>query len=396
MNQAAFSQNSFVDPALLDRIKYWRTYFAAKVGFRNHWYVAGFGHELREGDFLARKILGEDIIFRRISGKVYAMKDRCIHRGIRLSDKPECHTPGTISCWYHGFTFRWEDGVLCNIIGAPNSQLIGKRKIKIYPAQEAKGLIFVFVGDSDFPVPPLQMDVPPTFFDETRHLIGECRLVEANWRTGPEGGLDEIHRYLHRDSKLLLNTQATMPLGHTSVHKNRCEIVEAADGPKGVIDQFDANIMYFEADVEDAKGVVKGIKFDAGGVQKPRRAVSASCWLPCTLRVQGFPYPGLTFFEWYTPINETQHYCFLTMTKPCADEAERVQFESDYNTRWKRYGINDFLQQDIDARESTQHFYKHDRAWIDEVLVEEDFMLMEWRKLATRHARGLQKPSHMD
>lgn len=392
----AFSQESFVDPALLDRIKHWRNYFAAKVGFRNHWYVAAFADELPEGGFLARKILGEDIIFRRIAGKVYGMKDRCIHRGIRLSDKPECHTPGTISCWYHGFTFRWEDGVLCNIIGAPNSQLIGKRKIKIYPVQEAKGLIFAFIGDADFAVPPLATDVPPTFLDDDRVVRGEKRLVQANWRTGPEGGLDEIHRYLHRDSKLLLATHATMPLGHTSVHKNRCEIVEPNDGAKGVIDQFDANIMYFEADIEESKGVVKGIRFDSGGAPRPRRAISASCWLPATLRVQGFPGEGTTFFEWYTPINETQHYCFLTITKPCNNDAERHQFESDYQQRWRRYAINDFLQQDISARESTQHFYRHDRAWIDEVLVEEDFMLMEWRRLASRHARGIQKPSHID
>ncbi len=113
--------------------------------------------------------------------------------------------------------------------------------------------------------------------------------MEANWRTGPEGGLDEIHRYLHRDSKLLLNTQATMPLGHTSVHKNRCEIVEAADGPKGVIDQFDANIMYFEADIEDAKGVVKGIRFDSR-----RRAEATPRGIGLLLAARDFARAGIS------------------------------------------------------------------------------------------------------
>jgi carbazole 1,9a-dioxygenase terminal dioxygenase component len=73
-----------------------------------------------------------------------------------------------------------------------------------------------------------------------------------------------------------------------------------------------------------------------------------------------------------------------------------VQFRSDYVTRWRRYAIDNFLSQDISARESTQHFYRHDRAWLEEVLVEDDFMLMEWRKLASRRARGVQKPSHTD
>ena len=387
--------DSFVDEAILARIKAWPNYFAAKVGFRNHWYAACFSREIPEGDTLVRRILGEDILFRRIRGQVHAIKDRCIHRGVRFSEKVECHTEGTISCWYHGFTYRWSDGVVCNIIGAPNSQLIGKRRIKIYPVQEALGVVFVFVGDADFATPPLPFDLPPTFMDQDRVLEGECRIVEANWRTGPEGGLDEIHRYLHRDSTLLLNVKATMPLGHVGV-KARCEVVDPEDGPRGIIDHFDADAMYFEADIEDKKGAVTGVRFESTGAPRVKRAVSASVWLPGVLRVQGFPEPDATFFEFYTPINETQHRCFLCITRVCPTEDERVQFRSDYVTRWRRYAIDNFLSQDISARESTQHFYRHDRAWLEEVLVEDDFMLMEWRKLASRRARGVQKPSNTD
>jgi carbazole 1,9a-dioxygenase terminal dioxygenase component len=390
------SDDSFVDEALLARVKTWRNYLAAKVGFRNHWYAAFYSRELGEGEFLARVILGEDVLFRRVGGKVHAVKNRCIHRGVRFSEKPECHTPGTITCWYHGFTYRWEDGVLCNVIGAPQSQLIGKRRIKVYPVEEALGMVFVFIGDADARQPPLQSDVPPTFFDAGRVLEGESRVVEANWRSGPEGGLDEIHRYLHRDSRLLLNTKATMPLGHVGV-RAQCEVVEPEDGPKGIIDHFNAGAMYFEADIEDAKGIVTGVRFaDTSGTPKPRRTVSASVWLPAVLRVQGFPAPDLTFFEFYTPINETQHRCFLAITRVCETEEERASFRADFVTRWRRYAIEDFLSQDISARESTQWFYRHDRAWLEEVLVEDDFMLMEWRRLASRHARGIQKPSQMD
>ena len=34
------TQDNFVDEALLNRVKTWRNYFAAKVGFRNHWHAA--------------------------------------------------------------------------------------------------------------------------------------------------------------------------------------------------------------------------------------------------------------------------------------------------------------------------------------------------------------------
>lgn len=387
-------QDSFVDESLLSRVKTWREYFAAKVGFKNHWYAACFSRELREGETITRKMLGEDILFRRIRGRVFAMKDRCIHRGVRFSEKVECHTDSTITCWYHGFTFRWADGMLTNIVGAPESRLIGKHKIKIYPVEEAKGMIFAFVGDEGYNAPPLSHDVPPTFLDEQREFEGEDFVVEANWRSGPEGGIDEIHRYLHRDSTLLLNTKATMPLGHLGV-KNQCEKVLEADGPKGIIDHFNAEAMYFDVAIDGVAGAVTGIRFaDAG--HKRKRTVSASCWLPGVLRVEGFPEDETTFYEFYVPINETQHRCFMTMGRNCANEEETLDFRSRFATRWKRYAIKNFLMQDVAARESTQHFYRHDRAWLEEVMTEEDFMIMEWRKLAAQNNRGVQPPSRMD
>jgi len=140
--------------------------------------------------------------------------------------------------------------------------------------------------ERDATVPPLQTDVPPTFFDSGRVLEGESRIVAANWRTGPEGGLDEIHRYLHRDSRLLLNTKATMPLGHVGV-KAHCEVVEADDGPKGVIDHFNPGTVYFEADIQDQKGMVTASqplrsirrrqqRLDLGPGQKPHQCAPLS------------------------------------------------------------------------------------------------------------------------
>ncbi|HLY55763.1 MAG TPA: Rieske 2Fe-2S domain-containing protein [Stellaceae bacterium] len=388
------TQDSFVEEGLLSHVKAWRDYFAAKVGFKNHWYVAAFSRELAEGDTLTCTVLGEKLLMRRIRGKVYAMKDRCIHRGVKLSQKVDCYTDNTITCWYHGFTFRWTDGMLTNIVGAPESKLIGRHRIKVYPVEEAQGLIFVFVGDENYNAPPLSHDVPPTFLDADRVFEGESFLVEANWRSGPEGGIDEIHRYLHRDSTLLLNVKATLPLGHLGV-KTQCEKIEAADGPKGIVDHFNAEKMYFDVEIDGVPAAVSGIRFADTG-HKRKRTVSASCWLPGVLRVEGFPEDDTTFYEFYVPINETQHRCFMTMGRKCETEDEALQFRSRFMTRWRPYAIHNFLMQDVAARESTQQFYRHDRAWLEEVLTEEDFMIMEWRKLCARHHRGVQPPSRMD
>ena len=93
------------------RRKPWQVYVDATLGFRNHWYPAFFSHELREadvsdaagepvGNVKAMTLLGEAVICRRIAGKVYAVQDWCLHRGVPFSSRPECYTRETITCWY--------------------------------------------------------------------------------------------------------------------------------------------------------------------------------------------------------------------------------------------------------------------------------------------------------
>jgi carbazole 1,9a-dioxygenase terminal dioxygenase component len=384
---------SFVDESYLPNVKTWSEYYRAKVGFRNYWYAACLSTEIADGDWLARTILGEEILFRRINGKVHAIKDRCIHRGVKLSNRVECHTDSTITCWWHGFTFRWTDGAVTNIVGAPESKLIGRAKIKVYPVDEAQGMVFVFIGDPGIDVPPLSNHVPPMFLDEGRVIEGEVLVVESNWRLGPEGGLDEIHRYLHRTSTLLLETKATMPLGYRGA-KTQCEIVDGEAWPKGIIDRFASDTMYFEVDIDTAPGAVTGVRFADTGTKK-KRTVATSSWLPGVLRVEGFPEDGGCFFEFYVPINETQHRCFMMISQTCRTPQEAAQFRSRYKTRWRRYAVQNFLRQDVDARESAGRFYQHDRAWIEEILTEEDYMIIEWRKLSSRHSKGVQTPDHI-
>jgi phenylpropionate dioxygenase-like ring-hydroxylating dioxygenase large terminal subunit len=65
--------------------------------------------------------LGEDIVLFRDGGKVYALSERCPHRGARLS-QGKCLYPGsgTISCRYHGWTFKGETGrCVAKLMGVP-------------------------------------------------------------------------------------------------------------------------------------------------------------------------------------------------------------------------------------------------------------------------------------
>lgn len=388
------SATPLYDETYLPNVRAWEDYYKAKAGFRNYWYAAAFSHEIPDGDHLARTILGEEILFRRINGKVHAMRDRCIHRGIKLSDQVECHTDGTITCWWHGFTFRWSDGLVTDIVGAPDSGHVGRARIKVYPVEEAQGMVFVFIGDDDGEAPPLSDHLPPGFLDADRVMEGESMVVSANWRMGPEGGIDEIHRYLHRTSTLLLDVKGAMPLGHRGVHE-QCEIVEEETGPKGIIDRFAGDTMYFEVPIDGVEGAVTGVRFADTGIKR-KRTVATSCWLPGILRVEGFPEDGGAFYEFYVPIDAHTYRGFMVISQLCPTPEAAHAFRSRYMTRWRPYAVRNFLQQDNKARESAGRAYANDRFWVHERLCREDFMLIEWRKLCARNSKGVQTADKMD
>ena len=90
--------------------KPWGNWLKAELGFRNHWYPADACRNIRNGEHKAIKLLGEDILFLRRAGRLYAIEDRCSHRGTRFSQRPVCYTDDTITCWHHAFTYNLDDG----------------------------------------------------------------------------------------------------------------------------------------------------------------------------------------------------------------------------------------------------------------------------------------------
>lgn len=66
--------------------------------------------ELPEGQLSRAEVNGVGVLLYRRGSKVYALSDRCPHRGCSLSDG---RTDGTtVTCACHGSTFRLEDGEL--------------------------------------------------------------------------------------------------------------------------------------------------------------------------------------------------------------------------------------------------------------------------------------------
>jgi carbazole 1,9a-dioxygenase terminal dioxygenase component len=376
---------AFLDePSKHQRVKEgWRPYLEAKLGFRNHWYPALFGHELEGDQPKAIKLLGEPIILRRVDGRVYALEDRCAHRRVRFSAKVECYTKDTITCWYHGFTYNFTDGKLVQVLTEPGCALVGKMGIKTYPVQEAQGMVFVFIGDIESP--PLQDDVPPGFLDGDLAVTGMRRDIKGNWRLASENGFDTTHIYIHRDSKVVQETDAVLPLGFIPQDKHSMIIAEGP-GPKGVIDQLARNyIPVFSSTVGDV--TVSAVMKPTGKMVAPE----VSSWLPCVLKLQAFPTPELFVFEWYVPIEEHNHWYFQVLGKRVSSDEEAAAFRAEAHSFWAEVMWRGFNDQDVAAREALEDAYTDGEGWTRERLYRPDTCIIEWRKLASKHNRGIQK-----
>lgn len=361
----------------------WAVYVQARLGFRNYWYPAVSSHELRDGEVKGVRLLGENVLLRRVGGRVHAVHDQCLHRGVRFSRKPECYTPDTISCWYHGFTYSFIDGKLVDILTEPGSKLCGKLALKTYPVTEAKGIVFVFIGDGE--PPPLAADVPPGLLDDDMAIEAIRDEVRTNWRVGAENGFDTTHIYIHRESVLIGGNKVMLPVGLVPTGKGG--IVALTDGePKGILDRMAQTYTpIFESSIRGEKVLeapgAKGTKMVAGEL---------SIWMPGALKVDPFPDPSLIQFEWYVPIDVDSHMYWRVLGRRAATAEDVEAFRVEFHSLWKSLALHGFNDTDIWAREGLQEFYKDDDAWSNEHLFKPDACVVEWRKLASRFHRGLQ------
>jgi carbazole 1,9a-dioxygenase terminal dioxygenase component len=383
------AQNGMVSEDILKKVKGWRGYVEAKLGFRNHWYPVRLAEDLADNEPIAFKLCGEDLLLNKIDDQFYCMRDRCLHRGVPLSRNIECHKKGTITCWYHGWTYDWESGNVVGILTVPQSSQIGRHRIKTYPVQVAKGIVFVFLGE--IVPPPLAHDVPPNFLDEDVEVCGKVRSVQSNWRVGAENGFDAGHIWIHRKSILVEAADLALPVGFATpegAHSYR--IHEDPNGPQGVFDLLgEMAIPVFESYLGEEK-------ITEGHFGENRVANEISIWLPGVLKVDPWPQQGMAQYEWYVPADATSHYYFQTIGAKVANEEERLRFREEFKTKWTKIALDGFNNDDVWAREAGEAFYANDVGWVEEILYEPDMAILEWRKFAATRNRGVQTIAHIE
>jgi len=143
---------------------------------RNLWYFAMHGGALKQGKLFQKTILGEGIVFGRDeSGKPFALKDNCPHRGVPLSHG--WFDGKTITCCYHGWQFDCSG--MCQKIPALADEKMEVNKIKVfrYPCKEINGTVWVYIPKNKLQLTDAENYVPDLLLHQDKKFLHVERVT---------------------------------------------------------------------------------------------------------------------------------------------------------------------------------------------------------------------------
>jgi hypothetical protein len=94
----------------------------------------------------------------------------------------------------------------------------------------------------------------------------------------------------------------------------------------------------------------------------------------------------------YVPIDDKSYEYWELLVKTAPTKTERDEFTDQYENYLRDAVFHDFNDDDLWARDSMQPFYENDVGFAEEKLCAMDAVIVAWRKLVARHARGIQTP----
>jgi phenylpropionate dioxygenase-like ring-hydroxylating dioxygenase large terminal subunit len=305
-----------------------RRYDAAINGFAGYWYPVAFSRDVGRRP-IPITLLGQKLALIRDGERVFALQDRCPHRGIPLSAGHQV-APGTLSCPYHGWTYNLSSGVLVAALSdSPDSAICGKVTVKTYPVEEHIGLVWVYFGGG--PPPPVEDDIPAELLRPHATLLGVAGVRRGNWRYAMENAVDEAHaRYLHRTA--IWATLREMPAW------TRFDIGLAEEGPGAPwVVRSATRVVYQDSYPEVGRWPPHA------WWQRHRAKVRVSARLPCTLRIEGESWASV--YHFCVPVDE-QHYLRISTLVRWVNGPSALAFRLWYWlwARWARMG--QFIAQD--------------------------------------------------
>lgn len=158
---------------------------------RRHWIPACLSEEVSEpaGTPVRVRLLGEDlVVFRDSDGRLGVLDEHCPHRraSLVLGRNEECG----LRCLFHGWKIDVEGNVLEMASEPPESGLAQKVKMKAYPAREAGGFVWTYMGPAET-MPEFE---PPAFAPTPDTKVSIVKVhVDCNWAQVVEGQIDSAH-----------------------------------------------------------------------------------------------------------------------------------------------------------------------------------------------------------
>jgi phthalate 4,5-dioxygenase len=158
---------------------------------RRHWAPLCLSEEVAvpDGAPVRARLFGEDlVVFRDTDGKLGVLDEYCPHRRVSLAlgRNEECG----LRCLYHGWKMDVDGNVIEMTSEPPESGLVEKVKHKAYPAREAGGFVWVYMGpENEMP----EFEAPP-FAPKPDINVSILKIhVKANWAQVMEGQIDSAH-----------------------------------------------------------------------------------------------------------------------------------------------------------------------------------------------------------
>jgi phenylpropionate dioxygenase-like ring-hydroxylating dioxygenase large terminal subunit len=163
----------------------------------NQWYLVCFEDELRAGQILKKKIIGEEIVvFKTESGRVCVLQDRCCHRNVHLSLG---YVKGEhIKCGYHGWEFGGNGK--CELIPSlPTEEKIPKAAcVRSYEVEVRHRIVWAYFGD---PERKHLAEIPPFRELDEWPMVYNYHVVKGNIKLVAESLFDSHHiNHVHRNT----------------------------------------------------------------------------------------------------------------------------------------------------------------------------------------------------
>lgn len=180
-------------------------------GLRDQWYPILASWEVGSSPVGITR-LGENlVVWRGEDGKVYALEDRCPHRGARLS--LGWNLGNRISCWYHGVEVRF-DGVVEDVPAVDSCPMTGTKCVRSFPVEEHHGAIFAWFG-VDETAEPTPLQLPEQLASEEWSSFLCIADWKVNYTYAVDNVMDPMHgTYLHSSSHSMFEGNRSSKMVH--------------------------------------------------------------------------------------------------------------------------------------------------------------------------------------